>query len=347
MRTAGPEQKVYAPGFPGLLRELKSEHNTVDSGLIVGLYSLLRASGMRITFGETDVLSAHALQFHYSITQPECALLSFFPPVDTLFRALDITWKEVTPSGPRTAFQVLRNWIDDGNIALARMKEPFLIYGYKETVVETLLLTARLDQRMTEEALSVSQCDKAYWRYPLDEGNLLIKVEESPNLVPDLSGLTRIAARRAASAWHASELAGCTTGADAYEAFSRDLRDSAVSFTQHTAAAWMGRRLWSQWVSRASSHHYFLRIAPRFGGEERAALSKAGFCYGQCVDSWKRFERLLGPTWDYQKFGFMEEYPSTYLERWNDLDLRTRAARWVDEAAAWEGKAVNELVKLI
>ena len=103
--------------------------------------------------------------FHYSVEQPECASLSFFPPVDTLFRSLGITWKEVTPSGPRTAFQVLKSWIDDGNIALARMKEPLLIYGYKETVVETLMLAARLDHRMTEATLSVTQCDKDYWRY--------------------------------------------------------------------------------------------------------------------------------------------------------------------------------------
>ena len=63
MRTAGPEQKVYATGFPGLLRELGEEHSAVDYGMIVGLYSLLRAAGMRITYGEADALSAHALQF--------------------------------------------------------------------------------------------------------------------------------------------------------------------------------------------------------------------------------------------------------------------------------------------
>lgn len=347
MRTAGPEQKVYATGFPGLLRELREEHDAVDYGLTVGLYSLLRASGMRVTYGETDVLSAHALQLHYSFSQPACATLSFFPPVDTLFKSLGITWKEVTPSGPRTAFQVLKNWIDEGTIALARLNEPLLIYGYKETVVETLILAARLDHRMTEVVLSVTQCDKDYWRYPLDEGNLLIKVEESPSSLPNLTELTRNAARRAASAWHASNLAGCATGAEAYEAFSRDMKDASVSFADSGGMAWLGKRLWSQWMSRASSHHFFLRMAPRFGGEERAAISKAGFCFGQCVDSWKRFDRLLGPTWDYHKFGFMEEFPSSYLERWEDLDLRTRAARWVDEAAAWEEKAVKELVKLI
>lgn len=347
MRTAGPEQKVYATGFPGLLRELREEHDAVDYGLTVGLYSLLRAAGMRITYGEADVLSSHALQLHYCIAQPECAALSFYPPVDTLFKSLEITWKEVTPSGPRTAFQVLKSWIDDGNIALARMNEPLLIYGYKETAVETLMLAARLDHRMTEIVLSTTQCDKEFWRYPLDEGNLLIKVEDAPQTIPELTELTKSAARRAASVWHASNLAGCPTGEDAYEAFSKDLKDGTVSFTESIGVMWLGRRLWSQWLARTSSHHFFLRVAPRFGGEERAAVSKAGFCYGQCADSWKRFDRLLGPTWDYHKFGFMDEFPSSYLERWEDRDLRLRAARWVDEAASWEGKAVKELVKII
>jgi hypothetical protein len=347
MKTAGSEQKVFAPGFPGFLHELREERDASESGLVVGLYALLRAAGMRIVYNEVDVLSAQALQFHYSYSQPECTGLSFVPPVETLFRPLGIQWKEVTPSGPRTAFGVVKEWIDDETIALARLKEPLLIYGYEETNVETLLLAARLDHHFREEVISVSQCDKHFWRYPFDEANLLIKVEGAPTSAPDLTALSRVAAHRAASAWHASELAGCATGADAYEAFSRDLKDISIDFTADKGKAWMGRCLWSQWTARGSSQHFFDRHAPRFGGEERAAATKAGFSYGQCVDAWQRFERLLGPTWDYKRRGFMEEYPLDYLNRWADIELRNRAARWVDEAAVWEAKAVGELVKLI
>jgi hypothetical protein len=347
MKTAGSEQKVFVPGFPGYLHELREERSAAESGLVTGLYALLKSAGVRIAYNEADVLSAQSLQFLYSLKQPECAGLSFVPPVETLFKSLGIKWKEATPSGPRTAFGVLKEWIDDGRIAMAKLKEPLLVYGYIETTVETLLLAARLDHGFSEERISVSQCDKTYWRYPLDEANLFIKIEELPASAADLTVLSRTAAHRAASAWHSSELAGCSTGAEAYEAFSRDLRDSSIDFTTEKSSAWMGKILWAQWTARTSSQHFFDRHAPRFGGEERAAAKKARFNYGQCLESWQKFERLLGPTWDCRMKGFIEDYPPDYVNRWRDIELRKRAASWVDEAAAWEAKAVGELVKLI
>lgn len=345
MSHATPTTPRLVPGFPAALSQLREVPDGIETDLILGLFGLLRASGMTISYVDAEVLSGHAAQFLYSFEQPECAYLSFSSPVETLFRALDVTWKEVTPSGPSTAFDVLRGWVEHERIALARLKEPMLIYGHRKSGIEQIMLIAKLATRLAEESMSLDDCDQHYWRYPLDDGNVLLFVEQAPRQINNLTELTRIAARRAVRLWHTAELASCASGDDAYRMFMADIANPHKDFSDVKSRAWTGRALWIQWTARISSHIFFERAAPRFGGPDRTAYAKAGFCYGQCVAAWKQWAAYLGPTWDHARMGFPESLPDEFMRRWKSHDLRMKALRWLEEAHAWEEKAITELMK--
>jgi hypothetical protein len=347
MPPISPTTTRVVRGFPAALADLRELPQGSEPDLVLGLFGLLRAAGMSISYHEAEVLSGHAAQFLYSRGQPECAQLAFAPPTDTLFRALDVTWKEVTPSGPSTAFNVLRGWISGERVALARLREPMLVYGHRRTSLEQTLLIARMQTRLAEESMSLDDCDREYWRYPLDDGNVLVAVERAPRRIENLTELSRTAARRAVRQWHTAELAGCASGDEAYARFAADLADPEVDFTAENVCAWMGRPLWVQWTARMSSQVFFERVAPRFGGEERAAVAKAAFCYGECVNAWKQWAVYLGPTWNHGYLGFPESLPEAFLERWRSRDLRMKAVRHLDEARTWEAKAAAELTKVI
>jgi hypothetical protein len=338
---------LFARGFPSGLEELRALPQPSEPDLALGLFGLLRAAGMNITYCATDVLSGHAAQFLYAHDHPDCAQLAFVPPVETLFRALDVTWKEVTPSGPHTAFTVLREWISADRVSLARLKEPILVFGYGADGPEHQIHGARLTARMTEVSISLTECDIKYWRYPLDEGNVLICVDAAPRDVVNLTDLVRIAARRAVRAWHSPELAGCASGDAAYQRLASDLADLDVDFHDAKSSAWMGVALWRQWTSRFNLAKFFDGVAPRFGGSDRNAVSKASFCYGQCFDAWQRWSQYLGPTWNHARFGFNGSYPDDFVARWQNRELRIKASRWVEEARGWEEKAILELTKVI
>ena len=347
MQPTAPAQRTHAQGFPSALEELRELPAFVEPGLILGLHALLRAAGMSILYSEADVLSGNAAQFIYSREHPECAQLSFVPPAETLFRAMDITWKEVTPSGSSAAFAVAREWITLGRPVLARFKEPILIYGFAESDATCCLLAACPRTRLSEELISQSDCDKKYWRYPLDEGNVLICVERAPHQIENLTELASVAARRAVRVWHMTNLAGCAAGDHAYQRLAVDIADSDVDFTDEKSSPWMGAALWKQWSARASSHQFFNRVAPRFGGRDRTAVEKAAFSYEQCVESWKRWALCLGPTWNLARHGFTEPYPDDFIARWQNREQRAKASHWIEEARSWEGKAIAELTKII
>ncbi len=57
-------------------------------------------------------------------------------PLDSLSRALGITWTEITPSSSLKAFEVAQEWLDDGAIFLARFRQPMLVFGYEKTSFE-------------------------------------------------------------------------------------------------------------------------------------------------------------------------------------------------------------------
>ncbi len=347
MQPAIPIHKQFAHGYPSGLEDLREQIAPVEPDLVIGLYALLHGAGLTISFAEADVLSGQATQFIYRRDQPACQQISFVPPVDTLFKALAVTWKEVTPSDTGTAYSILREWIAEGSLVLARFKEPILVYGFADRGPESYLLGARIINRL--EAVSVSQldCDKEYWRYPLDESNLLIRIVRAPREIPNLTELVKIIARRTVHSWHDSPLAGCATGDQAYRDFAQDLLDDQVDFTHPRLSSWMGRGIWKQWTARLHTERFFDRMAPRFGGKQRNAITHSVFCYGQCIASWRKWASCLGPTWNAARSGFLPPFPAPFLEQWKDMTRRTVAARHLEEARDWEEKAVMELVKAI
>lgn len=347
MHSAAPAPRILAHGFPSALEELRALPDFAEPDLILALHALLRAAGMSVLYCEADVLSGNAAQFIYSREHPECAQLSFVAPTETLFRALDITWKEVTPSGSSVAFAVTRDWIKLGRPTLARLKEPLLVYGFEESNAQCCLLAARPRARLAEEIISQTDCERKYWRYPLDEGNVLICIEAAPRQIENLTELARRAARRAVRLWHMPDLAGCATGDHAYLRLVSDLADTDVDFTDDRTSPWMGAALWKQWSARASSQQFFKRVAPRFAGRDRAAVDKAAFCYEQCVESWKRWAQCLGPTWNLARYGFEQLYPDDFIARWRNHELRVKGSHWVEEARGWEAKAIAELTRII
>jgi hypothetical protein len=347
MSPVTPQQTAYARGYPSALNELRLVPTPAEPDVVWGLYALLQSAGMSISYSEVDVLSGHATQFLYSREQPECAQLAFVPPVDTLLRALDVTWKEVTPSGPVTAFHVVKQWLEAEYVVLARLKEPLLIFGYTQAGPEHFWRAVRIAAGLQEEQFSIEAIDRGYWRYPLDEGNTLIRIEAAPRRIETLTEHVRVAARRAVRAWHTSDLAGCWSGDEAYRRVTADLADPTVEFHTEPTLLWTGHALWKQWTSRVNLHLFFDRAAPRFGGQDRKAVEHAAFCYGRCVEAWKQWAAILGPARPREREGFQEELTTEFLARWTKMELRMKAAHVVNEARDWEEKAITELTHII
>ncbi|MDD5088616.1 MAG: hypothetical protein PHI18_07455, partial [bacterium] len=230
---------------------------------------------------------------------------------------------------------------------LARLREPLLVFGYVRQAHGDHILAARLSARLAEHSLSLKDCERSGWRYPVDEGNVLVAIESVSPRPPDARDLALQAARRTARAWYARTLAGCAAGDAAYRDFAADLTDRRVDFTAGPTHGWMGSALWSQWTSRRSLHHFFERAAPRFGGIERQHFSKAAFHYSQCVEAWQHWAEYLGPSWNIEHGGFARDFSEEYISRWRDFEQRNRAALWVEEARGWEAKAVQELTQLL
>ena len=127
MTSTKPGQRVLINGFPAAFEELRQLPIPIEPDLVLGMYVFLQGSGLRLDYSDVDVLSGQASKFLYRFEHPECAELSFVPPVDTLFRTLRICWHEVTPSDPETAWGVTKKWILSGHLVLARFAEPLVI----------------------------------------------------------------------------------------------------------------------------------------------------------------------------------------------------------------------------
>ena len=332
MSPTVPNRILFSRGYPAALSDLKSVANEIEPDLVLELFALLSASGMAIDYCEADVVSGHATQFIYSRDHPECVQLAFVPPVETLFRALHVTWKEVTPSGPDAAFAVLHEWISQGRVCLAKMNEPLLVFGYSGEGIGAAIQVARLNSDLGLLPITMAECESQYWRYPLDEGNLLLSIESAPKQAPDMKELVAAVVRRIAWAWYSHDLAGCAVGETAYEQVASDFRDATVDFAVGQKSAWMGEILRRQWTARISLHRFFERTAPRYGGPERQVAAKAAFCYGQCVDSWRKWSKHLG---------------TLQTSAWRNPEVREKAAVHLDDAREWEGKAVEEVTRLI
>lgn len=340
----------FATGFPALLSKESYISDPIEPGLSLPLLLLLRSERLRLDYAFVDVVSGHATQFLYAINHPECSELAFEPPVETLFKALHLTWQETTPSDAHTAFLVLSRWLGEtGKPALARFTEPMLIFGVSSQGLEDYFHIVRSQPNPKPERLRVLDMDLSYWRQPIDEGNELVRIVERRQEEFSESDLTLRAARRAVHQWHAGELAGCAVGERAYLAFVRDLRDLEVNFGELRASAWGCSPIYQQWTARYSAYRFFERMAPRFGGKTRGALEKAAFYYRQCCEAWCGWDRELGRPWQWWQSPKIETETQlqSFYRRWRDPKRRAAGAAWAEEAMSWERKAVNELAKIM
>jgi len=341
--------QCFATGFPDLLAQDSWVSDRIEPGLSLPLLLLLRSEGLALDYAFVDVVSGHATQFLYSLDHPECVELAFEPPVETLFKALNLTWQEITPSDAHTAFLVLSHWIgESGKPVLARLTEPMLIFGIGTQGLERYVHLVRSQCELKPERVRVLDMELSLWRQPLDEGNVLVRIiEKRPNGFSEVE-LTKRAARRAVRHWHAGVLAGCAAGEKAYLAFANDLRDSDVDFCGERALAWGCSPIYQQWTARYSGFRFFERMAPRFGGKTRNALEKAAFYYHQCCQAWHGWDVQLGRPWKWWVCPKLEDEPQlqTFYHRWQDFKRRETAAACVEEAMRWEQKAISELAKL-
>jgi hypothetical protein len=297
-----------------------------------------------------DVVSGHATQFLYAFDHPECFELAFEPPVETLFKALHLTWQEITPSDAHTAYLVVSRWITESEKpVLARLAEPLLIFGTSTQGFEKCFHIVRSCSNPAPERMRVLDIELSLWRQPLDEGNVLVRIVEKRAEAFSEVHLTRQAVRRAVHQWHAGELAGCAAGEKAYQAFARDLRDRDLDFCRERGLAWGCSPLYQQWTARHSSAHFFERMAPRFGGPTRVALEKAAFYYQQCCEAWQGWDQQLGRPWKWWVCAKLEDEPQlqAFYKRWQDRKRREPAAACVEAAMHWEQKAIAELTKAV
>lgn len=339
----------FASDFPGLLSKETWVSDPIEPGLSLPLMLLLKSEGLPLDYAFVDVVSGHATQFLYALDHPECSELSFEPPIETLFKALHITWQEITPSDAHTAFLVLLRWLEEtGKPALARFTEPMLIFGVSTQRLDNYFHVARARLNPVPERIQVLDMDLSYWRQPIDEGNVLVRIVEKRQETFSETDLALLAARRAVHRWHAGELAGCAAGEKAYLAFARDLRDSKVDFTQMRASSWGYSPIYQQWTARYSSYRFFERMAPRFGGKIRGAFEKAAFYYRQCCESWHGWDRELGRPWDWRQSPKLENEAQlqSFYEHWRNAKRRAAGAAFVEEAMNWERKAITELTKI-
>ena len=130
MRPATPTERTFASGYPIALDELRRQIASVEPDVVIGLWAMLKSAEMSVSFSEAEIISGQATQFVYRCDAAECQSISFLPPVDTLFKSLEVTWKEVTPSDASTAYLILKEWVGSGSPVVARFKEPLLVYGF-------------------------------------------------------------------------------------------------------------------------------------------------------------------------------------------------------------------------
>jgi hypothetical protein len=313
-------------GFPQQLGEMLADVPIGAPELVTGLFLLLRQAGMKIAYGDVDVLCGHATQFLYAREQPDCVQLAYVPPVETLFKAARVEWSEVIPSGMEPAFEVIAQAVNAEALVLGRLKRCVLFYGCGGTDWERCVVYSPLGNGQQELIRSILDCEQHEWRFQLDEGNTFISVQAAPRQVDQLKDLCHTIARRAVRAWKNPQLAGCAAGEAAYRALEADLVAANVVQMPEHWNFWLKRGLKMQWLARESLADFFERNAPRFGGAERNTFSKAGFYYRQCWKEWQNFQEQV------------QANPTQPQRGTTDVVARARE---------WESKAVNELLRVI
>ncbi len=325
-----PSSTQFATGYPAALSLLHGKEIPPQPDLVVGLFALLRHAGMNLGYSEADVLSGAATQFIYSKSDRDAADISFVPPIETLLRSLGAVWKEVTPSDPQAALQVMKSWIAGGALVMAKLSCTLLIYGYTTGKIEDETRATLACSTPSELILDSLAVARDYWRFPFDEANLLLRIESAPHEIPDPNQLCHLVSHRAVRAWRMPELAGCPTGRLAYDALIADLNGAESP----PGLSVLMRR---QYYGKTSAGMFFDRIAPRFGGAERKAFSRAGFCYHQCSEQWLSAARTLQ----------LELRVATSASLRRDPDARAAAAEALVHGREWEQKATNELLRVV
>jgi hypothetical protein len=339
--------EVYVPDFPGQLKSLRQTAGESEPSAGFGLWVLLSRNGVRLNWGDTEVLSGQALQFLYSRDPALAEGKSTIAPLDALARALGVLWNEITPSSSLKAYEIACQWLDEGVPFLARFRQPMIVWGYEKGIFESELKILRLEYHLPDQSLSRIECDRFDWRLQIDEGNSLLRVSHVESLTPDWMELLPIVVRRAIANWRHEPLDGVEIGLSAYKQFAEDLRNPQVDFADHGFPSWMGPLLYRQIQSKTHLHQFLDRLAPRYGGKPRQVLAKASTGFGQSGESWKEFAKHLGRVYERQEQGKSLRGPDTHVNHWRDQRRREEAARLVDQAALWEARAISELAKLL
>ncbi len=339
--------EIYVKDYPGQLKSLRQTSGESEPALGFGLWALLAKNGIRLSWGDTEVLSGQALQFIYSPDPLRAVDKNTILPLDSLSRALGITWTEITPSSSLKAFEIAQEWLDEGALFLARFRQPMLVFGYEKASFESDLKVLRIEHRLPDEILSRPECDLYDWRLQIDEGNTLLRVNYVEHPDPDWMALLPLVVRRTIANWRHEQIDGVDIGLAAYKQFAEDLRNPEVDFTKHDTPSWMGPLLYRQIHARTHVHQFLDRLAPRFGGKPRQVLSKASTNFGQSAASWLEFSKHLGRVYERFDHGKSLRGPDTNVNHWRDNRRRREAANLVDQAALWEGRAISELAKLL
>jgi hypothetical protein len=345
--TTRSKTEIYLKEYPGQVVAHRKLAGDSEPSLIFGLWLLLARQGVRLTWGDTEVLSGQALQFVYARDPQRARERSVVSPLDTLSRALGITWTEITPSSSIKAFEVACDWLADGTLCLARFRQPLLLIGYAKTNFEPNLLTMRIEHQLPAHLLTRSECDRFEWRLQIDEGNSLLRVNYVEELEPDWMALLPQVVRRAIANWRHEPLEGIDVGLAAYRRFAEDLRNPELDFTTSESPSWMGPLLYRQATARTHVHQFLDRLAPRFGGKPRQVLTKASTNYGQAAVAWRDFNNHLGRVYEREELGKSLRGPDAHVIHWRDMGRRQEAAKLIDQAALWEGRAITELAKLL
>ncbi len=337
----------YVKNYPGQIQFLRQLCGEDEPGFVFGLWVLLEQHGVRLSWGDTEVLSGQALQFVYHREAARAADTSVIQPLQALSRALGITWTEVTPSSAIKAYEIAGDWLETGAICLARFRQPLLLFGTVRTKFEPTFSILRLQHRLPDQALTREDCDRHEWKLDLDESNSLLRVNYVESTTPDWLALLPQIVRRAIANWRHESIHDVEVGLTAYHAFAEDLRNREVDFTKSGAPSWMGPLLHYQSTGRFHMQQFLDRVAPRFGGKPRQVLAKASSNYGQAAIAWRDFQKHLGRVYEREESGKALRGPDAHVHHWRDMGRREQAARQVEQAAVWEGRAIAELAKLL
>lgn len=339
--------EIYIKDFPGQLRLLRQVAGESEPDLVFGLWVLLSRNGLKLNWGDTEVVSGQALQIAYSRDPRKTVEVNTVPPLDALSRSFGVTWTEITPSSSLRAFDIGREWIDQGVLFLAKLRQPMLIYGYDRDSFETRLKVLRLGHKLPNQTMSGLECDAHDWKLQLDDGNSLLRVDYIETPDPDWMALLPVVVRRTIANWRHESIDGVDFGLTAYRNFAEDLRNPDVDFVRDDPPSWMGPLLYRQIHSRTHVYQFLDRLAPRYGGKPRQVLAKASTNFGQAAASWQEFGRHLGRVYERREQGKSLRGPDTNVHHWRDARRRQEAAKMVDQAALWEGRAIAELAKLL